>query len=523
MAPDRPAELSGRTQVRWGMEGLALAGMLALVLVLYRETVLYLGDIWSRFGDGAYGHGFLILAVSMFLVYRRREQILRLAPCPDVRALPVVAVCALTWLAAALVDIQLLQVVIMLPLLLSLVWGMAGASVTRQLLFAAAFMTLALPVWAPLLPVLREITAHGAFFLVRLFGIVAFLQDYTVQLPSGQLSIEAACSGLNYLLSGLSLGVFYAYLNYQKFRSRLLVVVTVAAAAIVANILRVFIIIYVADVAGMQHPMVRDHLMLGWYLFAALVLVLLITDHQIYRRRAAAGEDFSAPALAAGEAACNDGTWRRVLITVAALLLAASGPAADWWVEHRVAVMPEVSQELPPGRAGWNGPIMHHDNWNPVYHGATGLRGTYHRNGIRVLLYVGLYTHQSQGSELINDENRISDGITWQVAGAESNQVSSGGYPIIETEISSMGDQPRLVWYCYRVAGRYTTNRLEAKFLQLIGQLTGQQGAAVLALATDYNSDMAPARRELDDFLGGMESALAQVLDGKPDQQGWDR
>jgi EpsI family protein len=523
MEPDRLAEQGARAQVRWVIEGLLLAGMLVVVLVLYRETALYLGDIWSRYQDGAYGHGFLVLAVSGYLIYQRRKQIVLLAPCPDPNALPLVAVCMLAWLAAALVDIQLLQVVVLLPLILSIAWVMAGARVTRQLLFPVAFIALALPIWSPLQPVLREITAAGAFFLVRLFGIIAFLQDYTVELPSGKLSIEAACSGLNYLLAGLALSVFYAHQNYRRFQSRLLVVVTVAAAAVVANILRVFIIIYLASVTSMQHPLVQDHLTLGWYLFGALVLLLLITDHQIYRRSAVAGDVLPVPAATAGEAFCEQGKLQRVLLTGAVMLLAVTGPVVDWWVKHRMADIPDLSLELPQGRAGWNGPEMRDDSWMPVYHGAIGLRGVYSKNDTRVFLYVGIYTHQSQGSELINDENLVSDGRAWQATGIESNKVSSGGYPVIETEIASMGDRTRLVWYCYRIAGRYTSSRLEGKLLQLAGLLTGQQGAAVLALSTDYETDIALAHRELDDFLAAMEPALAQLVDGQPGQQGWYR
>jgi len=500
-----------------------LAGLILLVLVLYRDTTLYLGELWSRLADGPYGHGFLVLAISLYLAYERRGKILALVPCPSAFALPAIAACALVWLAAALADIQVVQAVILLPLIISVIWAVAGGDVMRQLLFPVLFIAFALPLWSPLLPVLREVTAAGAFFLTRLSGITAHLQDYEVQLSSGQLSIETACSGLNYFMAALTLGVLYAYLNYRDFRSRLLVVVMTAGAAVLANILRVFVIIYLADITDMQHPLVQDHLMLGWYLFGALVLVLLFVDHLIYRRRAALSDTAAESVVKAGSAGCGHGHARHILLLLAATMMIVSGPAVAWWVKHQNAGAPNWLHELPAGESTWSGPAPVDDSWMPVYHGANALRRGYHKDGDRVLLYVGLYPQQRQGSELINDLNSISDGDIWKQTGAERPVVSAGGRQVTETELVSAGGRRRLVWYCYRVAGRYTTSRYVAKTLQLYGLLTGRQGAAVIAMAAEHDRDIAEVRGELGDFLAAMEPALARVVDGQPNMQGRER
>ncbi|MGB5473178.1 MAG: exosortase A [Gammaproteobacteria bacterium] len=503
--------------------GLLLAGMIGLLLILYRDTVLYLGGLWSRFGDGPYGHGFIVLAVGLYLVYHRREKILAQAPYPSAGALLLVAACTIVWLAASLADVQVVQVVILLPLILSVIWVVTGARVTLHLLFPVMFIVFALPVWEPLLPVLREITAAGAFSLTHLFGITAYVQDYEVQLPAGWLSIEAACSGLNYLLASLTLGVFYAWLNYRNFRSRLLVIAIVAGAAVLANILRVFVIIYLAYHTDMQHPFVKDHLMLGWYLFGALVLVLLFVDHMIYRRRVVADDTTVDHVGTTSRTGCGYDLVRGSLLLVVVTALIASGPAIAWWAKHRIAATSTVALVLPPGQSGWAGPDLPNDSWMPVYHGATELRRSYHKDGIRVLLYVGYYPQQRQDSELINDLNSISDNQAWQQAGAGKQRVSSGGQRVIEAELVSAGGQRRLVWYRYRVAGHDTTSRYVAKALQVTGLLTGRRSAAIYALAADHDADIADVRRELSDFLAAMEPMLSRIADGQPSEQGWDR
>ena len=513
------SHLRGHAATGWWHAGLLLAGMFLLVSVLYRDATQYLIGLWSRF-DGPYGHGFLVLAVVLYLVYQRRERIRAQVPCPAARALPAVAGCVLVWLAATLADIQVIQAIILLPLILAAIWAMAGAPVARLLLFPVMFAAFALPVWSPLLPLLRAITAAGAFFLVRLSGITAHLQDYEVQLPSGQLSIEAACSGLNYLLAALALGVFYAWLNYRDFRSRLLVVAIAATAALLANILRVFVIIYLAYVTEMQHPLVKQHLMLGWYLFGALVLLLLFIDHLVYRRRGpepdAAGKAFRM----GGGVDCQGGYLQRRLLPAVVIALLVSGPAAAWWLKQRTVALPTGILQLPPGQSGWSGPESLNDSWLPLYHGATPFRTAYHKHGMRVMVYIGYYPRQRQGSELINELNRISGEAGWQQAAVQSRTVGSEGRQLTETELVSADGLHRLVWYRYRVAGHYTVSDYAAKALQVAGLLAGRQEAAVIALAADSSEEPAVARDVLEDFLTAMETALARFVDGQQYEQG---
>lgn len=514
MTVDRQVSPDTRDARCWQVSGPVLAILLCLLPVIYQDTVTSILELWSRVESGPYGHGFLVLAIACYLAWHRRDQLQRITPAPAAVALPVVAACVLAWLAAALVDIQLVQMVMLLPLVLSVAWAVSGARVARLLCFPVLFVLLALPVWSPLLPVLRLVTVTGAFALVHLAGITAHLQDYRVQLPSGQLSIEEACSGLNYLLSGLALGLLYARLYYRRTASRVLVVAIVALSAILANIMRVFIIVYVAYSTEMQHPLVRDHMMLGWYLFGALVLLLLAVDRMIFvnstgpviepqpviRSRLADSTCYRSP--------------RGFLLLVPLVLLLASGPATAWWLKMQAVTDRASPLQLPPGHAGWLGPDRNPDDWKPEYHGAVAASGGYQRAGERVQLYIGLYTSQHQGSELINDLNRITDDAVWQQAQPGRAVLAAGRYHLVETTLVNANDQRRLVWYCYRIAGRYTTSRPAAKLLQLLGLLQGRNRAALVAMAAEPGQDAARARQALQSFLAAMMPELARAVDG---------
>ena len=389
----------------WRGAGVAVFSLLLVVLVLYRDTVLYLAGIWNQWKTGEYAHGYLVLIISLYLVYRQRRVLASLTPCPSVTALPAIAAAALLWLAASLVDVLSLQSVALLLVILSLIWAVLGPRITRHLILPVLFIGFALPVWSPLAVVLQEVTTDVVFWLARLGGVPVMREEHVLILPYGRLSIEQACSGLRYLLAALTLGVLYANLNYSRLRTQVLVVLVAAGAAILANILRVFIVVYLAYVTRMQHPLVSDHLSLGWMLFGGLVFLLLLLDLGVLRSRAGAG---TTDEVSASAGTCKYGPARRSLLFVASLLLIISAPALAWWVQQPLPAARETRLVFPSAMQEWSGPSETRDSWMPRYHGAIAALRTYHRDGDEVYLYIGYYPRQSQGRELINELNRIA-------------------------------------------------------------------------------------------------------------------
>jgi exosortase A len=495
----------------WRGASVVVSLLLALVLVLYRDTVLYLVGIWNQWKTGEYGHGYLVLAISLYLVYRQRTVLAGRTPCPSVAALPAIAGASLLWLAATLVDVMMLQSVALLLVMLAVIWAVLGPRVTRHLLLPVLFIGFALPVWSPLAVILQQVTAAVVFWLAQLSGLPVMRQEYALILPSGQLTIEQACGGLHYLLTALTLGVLYASLNYSGLRGRVLVVLVAAGAAILANILRVFIVVYVAYATRMQSPLVANHQSLGWILFGGLVFLLLVLDLRLPHSGADAG---TAEAVCAPEAACKYDPVRRALLSVAGLLLIVCAPALAWWTQRPLSTAVEAGPAFPPAMQGWSGPSETRDGWMPQYHGAIAALRTYHRDGDEVYLYIGYYPRQSQGRELINELNRIANAGAWRMEHVPARAISVGDQPVLEQVIVSPTGRRRLVWYWYRVGGRQTTNGYMAKAMQVLGLATGRTRASVTAVAVDIVTGEDNAERLLRDFVSVMGPPIAQMTDG---------
>lgn len=492
----------------WNIFGFFVIGLLLLLFAVYHETVEYLIAHWNQLEDGDYGHGYLVLAISIYLIQRIVRTIWDVPPCPQPWGLVGIGVAALLWLVSALAYVEMMKVVALWCLLLAVVWTVLGSRTTVKLLFPLLFLGFALPIWFPLSPILQELTADVVFWVVRLLNIPAFRQEVVFVLPAGVLSIEEACSGLRYLLAALTLSTLYAYLNYSSFSKRLLVVLIAAAVAVFLNIVRVVIIFYLAYVTDMQHPLVHDHLMLGWYLFGGMMIILLIIDARLNRHQQGTNQlqELTDPTV------CKIGRLSQLLVFFTCALLVTAGPAAVYQMNNLTnSKTGAVTITAPDGVGGWVEIDGFKDDWMPVFRGAVTSRQAYAKENERVHLFLGYYPEQKQGKELIYDLNHISNKEIWRTHYPRGRLHLAGDYSVLEQIIEKGGVKKRLVWYWYQVAGVQVTSRYTAKALQALGQLTGNPQASVFAIATDLD-DTGSARNTLDEFIKAMKSPSLEAM-----------
>ena len=500
----------------WQIAGISIVFLLLLTLVLYWQTVQYLTSLWGNIPEGNYGHGYLVLAISVYLIISNRRILLEIKPCPSLLALFAVMSSGLLWLAAVLTDVNMMQTVGLLLLISSALWLVTGSRVTGHLLFPVLYIGFALPVWFPLSPLLQDLTADTVFWLIRLLEVPALREENVIVLPAGKLSVEEACSGLRYLLAALTLGTLYAYLNYQSAWDRMLVVFISVLTAILANIIRVFIVVYLGYTTDMQHPYVHDHLMLGWYLFGVLLVLLLIIDVLVYKYRQQVSRDKTEYRAAEREGRlpviCKKGRFQHLLTVIFGALCLSLGPAAAYKVNHQQRPVNVASEiDLPAGSGGWTGPLLSEDDWMPEYHGAVTAKQAYIKGADKVTLYLGYYPVQKQGEELINGLNRISNEDVWRPLYPHARAKHVGHGQVLEQLLTKHTGGEKLVWYWYRVAGRDTTSRYEAKLYQLQGLITGRPQAYLLAVAADIKSG-GDAREVLFEFVNTMSLPLREVL-----------
>ncbi len=210
---------------------------------------------------------------------------------------------------------------------------------------------------------------------------------------------------------------------------------------------------------------------------------------------------------------CAQRTVRYLFVIIAAAVLLSAGPAVVYRLHHQAQVDGgSIALELPVGKSGWIGPVESNNDWMPVYNGAVTRKQNYTKDSERVTVYIGYYPSQRQGEELINDLNRISNKEFWRTSHARAGLREINRQPVLEQQLENNNSAKQLVWYWYRVAGRVTTNKYEAKVLQVLGMISGKPQSFVIAVATNIDENTVNARTVLGEFLLAMGPSFTEMM-----------
>jgi exosortase A len=467
--------------------------------------------IWQR--SDTFAHGFLIVPISAWMVWRRRHAVAAADLRPDLRVFPLLVLVGFGWLLARLAWVGVAQqyaVVVMIPLL---VWGILGYPVIRTLAFPFFFLLFAVPFGEFLESPLMEHTADFTVAALRLTGIPVYREGQFFMIPSGSWSVVEACSGLRYLIASLTVGVLYAYLTYRSLARRAIFVALSVIVPIVANWLRAYMIVMIGHVSGMKYAVGFDHLIFGWLFFGVVMLILFWIGS--YWR-----EDFEprpAPPRSALPAIRHRSSPTAIVITtIAAAALVAVWPVAAERLEATAPHSPPVLQGPPPA-GDWQSVAGRLADWTPRFLSPSAqINLTYGREASRVGLYVGYYRNQRPGTQLISSNNTLvpSNDRVWRNISETRRPLTFEQNEIATIEARLHGRTSLLVWRWYWVDGQYFVNPYWGKILQAKSRLLGRgdDGAIVMVYAP-YDDRPLDAERVLRDFVGAMLPAITRSLE----------
>lgn len=468
--------------------------MLSILLVTglaFAPTIAWIAGQWSA--GGVVGHGYLVAAISLWLLWRERQLLLYSDVAPGWWALPLVGALSLAWLIGYVANIIALQtVVIPLVALLAIVVAL-GARIGALVAFPLLYLYCALPALRLLRPLFQTITTEAVGVLLTLADIPAYLDGNFVILAAGSFEIAEGCSGVSYLLAGVSVALLYGHLYYDTVGRSTLLLLAAMLAAMIGNWIRVAIIIAIGHFAGMDHPLVADHLSLGWVIFAIMLIPVMVIARRL--------EPLVVPPRVLPAVR---GRFQPVAV-VAALAALVAGPV--WAAVVRPAdSVTRMSVEL-PSLPGWQGPRPYTGAWSPKFAGPTAATlGEYRSGQDAVSMYANFYAAQRQGQELIFFSNDI--------AGDWERDRPRRAEPVIETPAGPFRELvarslygETVIWYRYAVGSSVATAERDAKWQQALAVLRGMPGAGTVAIASRCEPDCDSARTR----LGG----LAGVWDGQ--------
>lgn len=197
---------------RWDLASLALALVLLLVLLLFRQTFLAMASIWAR--SDTYAHGFIVPPITLWLVWRKRADIAALTPRPSYAALLLLLGVGFSWLLGDLAAVNFLTQFAVVGMLVLAVPAVLGWQVTRLLAFPLLFLFFAVPFGDFAMPKLMDWTAAATIFGLRLSGIPVHAEGLRFVIPSGSWSVVEACSGVRYLIASITVGILFGLIFF---------------------------------------------------------------------------------------------------------------------------------------------------------------------------------------------------------------------------------------------------------------------------------------------------------------------
>jgi exosortase A len=215
---------------QWKLGLVLVTVYVVVVLAIFFQTAVSMVDTWGRMQT--YNHGYLIVPITLWLIWDRRHSLGHILPGMSPLALPALIGAGAIWYLGALTDALVVQQFALVAMLVTGVWAILGLQLVWALLFPLAFLFFTVPVGDDLVPPLMEFTATFTVELLRLTGIPVYREGLYFSLPTGNWSVVQACSGIRYLIASVTLGCLFAYLTYSSTLKR---VVFVLASIVVSD------------------------------------------------------------------------------------------------------------------------------------------------------------------------------------------------------------------------------------------------------------------------------------------------
>ena len=255
-----------------------------LLIVCYATLLAGLVRQWST--DPDMSHGFFVLPVAGFAVWRRRAELAALEREPNWWGLAIVAWGAAQMLLGTLAAQIFVARTAFLVSISGAVLFLGGMRALRILAFPLLLLLFLFPIPAILyarvtLP-LQIFASAAAETVLNWIGIPVLRDGNILQLPHARLSVVEACSGIRSLLSMSFLSLIYAYFFDRRVGARWVLLAATVPIAIVANAARVTLTGVLSEYrVDLAHG--AFHLFEGWVLFV-MALSLLIAIHRLLKR-----------------------------------------------------------------------------------------------------------------------------------------------------------------------------------------------------------------------------------------------
>ncbi|MXP25332.1 exosortase A [Altererythrobacter indicus] len=481
---------------------------LALFALFYRDWAEMAGQWWD---SSTYNHILLIPLILIWLVRLRWEELRKLTPSGWWPGLILLAAAVIVWLLGAVSGLNLLMQIGAVGSLMASVTIFLGPRVSAGLLFPLCYMALLVPFGDEMVPFLQLITAKLTIALTHLSGVPAQIEGVFIDTPGGLFEVAEACSGVKFLIAMVALGLLVAHVCFQSWKRRIGFMVVATVLPILANGVRAWGTIYIAQSQGIEFAAGFDHIFYGWIFFGIIMAALLGVAWHFFDRP---GNDPFIDAAAISQSPfitrLDQFSMSGWVAFVCAICVVGAGQA---WCHHAMQLEAALPAKINlPEVSGWKRvDYTPQVWWEPRARGADHrLLGSYENAaGERVDISYALYSSQEDGREAGGfGEGALVPDTAWRWL--EPVQPLDGGHA---EWLQANGNVKRLAVTWFRTGNVLTGNNMRLKLANITDRLLGRNNATMALIISAEDRPDHPAPAAIEAFYNAAKP-LGSWMDG---------
>jgi exosortase B len=265
------------------LQSLARHWPLLLGLAVLAIPTLYAVATGSWTGEAGV-HGPIVLATGIWLFARRWQELLSIRrPGRIGIVLAMLVPSLLLYTFGRAFDFLVFQALAFLGICVAVFYASFGAEAVRRVWFPILYLgfVVPLPNWVitTLTAPMKEYVSYTATWLLSHAGYPIVREGVTLYVAQYQLLVEDACAGLNSLISLTAISLFYIYiLHNASWRYALFLMLWIVPVALLANLVRVIILVLITYHFGNAAAQGFLHSTAGLVMFATALLGIFLVD-----------------------------------------------------------------------------------------------------------------------------------------------------------------------------------------------------------------------------------------------------
>lgn len=182
------------------------------------------------------------------------------------------ATCSLGWYLFESLSISLPAYFLLIATLCLFIGASFSAATMLAIVPVLGLLLFTIPIWSELTGLLVNLSSLVVGKAVKFSNITVLIDGSSLFLPSGTIYIADGCSGIRYLIISLLMGYILILLNGYKLRTAITTLVLAGILGLIANWLRIYLLVLIGYHTDMQSSLMSDHETFGWLLFACLLV-----------------------------------------------------------------------------------------------------------------------------------------------------------------------------------------------------------------------------------------------------------